>query len=199
MKALILLTAIFILVNQSAHAQMEVSPDQIWADKQCGGNAAYKTDEKKFNACVAENLNSKGSGKYKPGACISNLVDVLGSNYKFISKDMITHLEKDGTLTVLYANGRTTKVQPNGDCFKDPNKMNDFSTAMTAAYQKAKDVTAHADKKSEETGDPVFLQGHPQAAIDSCDEQEKNSEWYKIATELLPKLQGPAQKTGTAR
>jgi hypothetical protein len=134
------------------------------------------------------------SKNYRPGECIENLVSVLGPNFKYVSRSIVTRLEKNGDLIVLNSNGLSVKVQPNGGCYPVKNKMDDFSTAMTSAYTKAKSDLATADKKSEETGDPVNLQGHPTRAIESCDAQEKNSDWYKIATQLIPTLQTSGSK-----
>lgn len=59
MKIYLILLSAFVF--QFSNAQMGISADQLWADQQCGGNAAYKKDEKKFNDCVDKKLASKNS------------------------------------------------------------------------------------------------------------------------------------------
>jgi hypothetical protein len=49
---LIIFSSFSFSIVGSAQNSKEVSAQQIWADQQCGGAAAYKKDEKKFNECV---------------------------------------------------------------------------------------------------------------------------------------------------
>jgi hypothetical protein len=52
----ILIFSILIFLTCSVNAQTEVSPDKVWAEQRCGGNTAYKKDEKKFTECVSSKL-----------------------------------------------------------------------------------------------------------------------------------------------
>jgi len=64
--------------------------------------------------------------------------------------------------------------------------MDDYSSAMTAAYTKANEAYQRAKKSGKQ------LEGRYSEALESCDAQENKSDWYKIATQLIPKLEKPA-------
>lgn len=129
--------------------------------------------------------------QYKKNACLETILEILGPEYKLNSHDIITRLEKNNTITVLHANGSSVQVQPNGGCIREKDKLNDYTGVLLGAYEKVRE----AEDKAKKTG--KSLQSPYMEAIASCKAQESESHWYKISTELGPKLQkgAPAKTT----
>jgi hypothetical protein len=121
-----------------------------------------------------------------PRDCIRLLLSVLGPEYTYINKFMVSRTEKNGDLIVYNSKGVTSHLLPNGSCYPSKNGTDDYNGVMIGAYLRAKKVMspeeqARDNKLSERTGNGIPIQGHPSSAIEACDVQEKNSAWWKVA------------------
>jgi hypothetical protein len=128
-----------------------------------------------------ENLEP-GTGKTvytNKSECLDDLVAVASrmtkTPYKLLGHDVIAHMQEDGSVEVLRANGRITKVLPNDDkhvsCIDDSRYvLRGYNTILLSAYKKSEaDVKAGKHNQTES------------AALEACPDQEGGAGWFKEA------------------
>lgn len=95
---------------------------------------------------------------------------------------------------MIYAKGSAINVKPNGGCFKEKNKIKDYTGLFLSAYEEVQEESKKSKTKRFQLASPYM------EAMASCEAQESKSDWYKIATQLEPQLKkGAKSNSGGSR
>lgn len=159
---LFLFCAEVILYSRVSLSQTHIDANQLWADQQCGGSAAYKKDSKKFEDCVSTKLKSKKEEEKSTltssisradfNSCLksisTNSVAFLGKIFP-LSADgwsyAVSDLEKKET-TIYLENGETYKISPTNSVvkkiFDGPQACKNVTTSETKNSSGVKVVNA---------------------------------------------------------